>query len=110
MKTINCYNLYHLGDCIQALHFLINAAKYNNIKFNFFCNKNYHTQLQEFIKNENINLITEPDPTQVWIDTWIGAYDYGKICEISDKIFNKDSDQGTFFFIVITNIIRKNGH
>lgn len=101
MKTINCYNLYHLGDCIEALHFLINATKCNDVKFNFYCNPAYHTQLKEFLDNTNtITLIDTPDKTQAWIDTWIGAYDYGEICKKSEEIFKTDSDQGTFFLLL----------
>ncbi len=101
MTVVNCYNQYHLGDCIEALHFLINATKCNDVTFNFYCNPSYHSQLQEFIDNNNkITLVKIPDPSQKWINTWIGAYDYAKICNESERIFGKDSDQGTFFLLL----------
>ena len=103
MRIINCHNLYHLGDCIQALHFLINAAKHNNVQFNFFCNPAYHEQLQEFVGTfDGVKLITRPIGPS--IDTWIGAHNYGDICKKSDEIFGKDSDQGTFF-LLLTDIL-----
>lgn len=107
MKTINCHNFYHLGDCIEALHFLINAAKLNNVQFNFLCNTAYHNQLQEFIGTfDGVKLLTRPVGPS--IDTWIGAHNYGDICEKSNKIFGKDSDQGTFFLLlagILSNIM-----
>lgn len=107
MKTINCHNFYHLGDCIETLHFLINATKHNDVSFNFLCNPTYHHQLQEFIGNtDKIKLINELKESS--IDTWIGAYNYGDICKKSDEIFGKDSDQGTFFLLlskILSNIM-----
>lgn len=107
MRTINCHNLYHLGDCIETLHFLINAAKHNNIQFNFLCNSDYHKQLQEFIHDfDGVKLITSPIGES--IDTWIGAYNYGNICKKSEEMFGKDSDQGTFFLLlagILSNIM-----
>jgi hypothetical protein len=102
-RIINCYNQYHLGDCIEALHFLINAARCNDVKFNFLCNRDYHSQLKEFIGDANGKLysITPPDIVDnTFINTWIGAYNYGQICEDSDVIFGEDSDQGTFFLVL----------
>jgi len=103
MRTINCHNLYHLGDCIQALHFLINAAKHNNIQFF----SDYHKQLQEFIHDfDGVKLITSPIGES--IDTWIGAYNYVNICKKSEEMFGKDSDQGTFFLLlagILSNIM-----
>ena len=100
MKIINCYNLYHLGDCIEALHFLINATTCNDVHFNFLCNPAYHKQLQEFINTYNISLVSEFNTPDVPIDTWIGAYNYGQICRESDILYGTDSDQGTFFLIL----------
>ena len=106
MKIINCYNLYHLGDCIESLHFLTNATKCNDVHFNFLCNSAYHTQLQEFINNYNIYLVSEFNTPEVPIDTWIGSYNYGQICRESDILYGTDSDQGTFF-LVLSQILSK---
>lgn len=101
MKIINCHNLYHLGDCIQTLHFLIKAAEKNNIKFNFFCNPSYHEQLNEFVdSNDRINLTKNPPVNENSFQTWIGGYNHGRICEISDELFKQDSDQSTHFFVL----------
>lgn len=49
MFEINCHNNLKLGDCIQTLHFLINAVDINDIRFNFACKAEYHDQLLELI-------------------------------------------------------------
>ena len=100
MRIINCYNYYHLGDCIEALHFLINATKCNNIKFNFLCKSEYHSQLKELIGDDRVDLVNAFDSEELPINTWIGAYDYGQICRDSAILYGKDSDQGTFFLIL----------
>lgn len=104
MRTIHCHNLYHLGDCIQTLHFLIHASRLNDITFNFFCNQSYHHQLKEFIGVEKINLITHPSQTEPSFDTWIGAHRYDKISEKSIELYKENSDQATYF-LVLWNII-----
>ena len=102
-RVINCYNQYHLGDCIQTLHFLIHATKCNDVVFNFLCNPAYHSQLKEFIGNDGVNLYSVV-PSDVdhgkFINTWIGAHNYSQICDDSDVIFGEDSDQGTFFLML----------
>ncbi len=104
MRTIHCHNLYHLGDCIQTLHFLIHASRLNDVTFNFFCNPTYHSQLKEFIGNEKINLITVPNQTEPSFDTWIGAHRYDKISERSIELYKENSDQATYF-LVLWNIV-----
>ena len=58
-RVINCYNQYHLGDCIQTLHFLIHASRYNDVTFNFLCNSTYHFQLKEFIGDAKNNIFID---------------------------------------------------
>jgi len=101
MRTINCINTKHLGDCIQTLHFLTNATEKNNIAFNFVCNPAHHKQLQELIVNhENqIYLTNYIRPGEECIETWVAGYgNYGKINEESIKI-NGYLDQATSFLI-----------
>jgi len=100
MKIINCHNFYHLGDCIQTLHFLIHASRLNNIGFNFFCNPIYHNQLREIISNDKINLITDPIGSEYSFDTWIGAHQYDKISEKSIEEHKENADQATFFLLL----------
>jgi len=104
MKTLNCFNIMHLGDCIQSLHYLMNAAELNNVQFKFYCNPSYHDQLNEMIgdttgvKLEHIYMAeTVEDPCY---NIWIGAHDYGGICETSEEIYGDQSDQGTYFLIL----------
>jgi hypothetical protein len=104
MKRIHCHNLYHLGDCIQAVHFLIHASRLNEIVFDFFCNPQYHNQLKEFIGNDRINLLTSPNPAELSFDTWIGAYKYDKICEKSIELYKNESDQATYFLLLWNTI------
>ena len=104
MKTIHCFNMMHLGDCIQSLHYLTNAVKVNDVNFEFYCNPDYHGQLHEMIdgiggiKLEHIYMAeTIDDPCY---NIWIGAHDYGGICETSEDIYGDESDQGTYFLVL----------
>lgn len=108
MKTIHCFNMMHLGDCIQALHYLTNATKINDVNFKFYCNPSYHGQLTEMldgddrVKLEHIYMVeTIDDPCY---NIWIGAHDYGGIAETSEEVYGNDSDQGTCF-LVLSKII-----
>jgi|TARA_X000001382_G_scaffold99076_2_gene73512 hypothetical protein len=99
MKIINCHNTYHLGDCIQSLHFLLNASEQNGVMFNFFCNPIYHNQLEGLLDGyDGVQLSNEPFPGS--FDLWIGAHDYGGICRQSDEIYGDESDQGTYFLLL----------
>jgi hypothetical protein len=101
MRIINCINALHLGDCIQTLHFLINAAEKNNVAFNFICNPAYHQQLQELLVNhvDKIKLTNFVNPGEECIETWVAGYgNYDKINEESIKI-NGYLDQATSFLI-----------
>lgn len=107
MKKIKCHNLYHLGDCIETLHFLIHASRINDVQFDFFCNPQYHNQISPLIERDNVNLISHIDVLENSIDTWIGAYQYDKIFEKSDLIFKDQSDQGTCFLLLWEMVSKK---
>jgi len=55
------YNTYHYGDCLLSLYFLIKTSiANNNMHFEFYCNPEYHHQLQEFIPTtSNVKLLTD---------------------------------------------------
>jgi hypothetical protein len=58
MEICNFHNNFHYGDCLTSLHFLIKLSQVNDIKCNFFCNPNYHHQLNELIpENTNVFLV-----------------------------------------------------
>ena len=106
MKTINCINTKHLGDCIQTIHFLTNASEKNDVIFNFICNPAYHNQLQELLVNhkQKIKLINFINPAETCIETWVAGYgNYGKINEESVKI-NGYLDQATSFLMHWINV------
>lgn len=107
MRTINCHNTKHLGDCIQTLHFLIRAVETNDVCFNFSCNLAYHNQLLEFIKyhSDKIKLSNLVQSLhQESIETWVAGYgNYGKINEESVKI-NGYLDQATSFLMHWINV------
>ena len=101
MRTVNCINTKHLGDCIQTLHFLTNAVEKNNVCFNFICNPSYHQQLQELLENykNKIKLINFINRGEECIETWVAGYgDYGTINDqcIDDQGF---VDQSKGFLI-----------
>ena len=76
---INIYNDFHLGDCIFVMIYLINCKQYiidNNIKINFYVNKDYIKQLNEFIFSENINLYDITLKPNDSINTWIASENY----------------------------------
>ena len=61
MRTINCHNHLHLGDCVGTINFLTNVLDNDqNISFNFACPDEYHNQLNEIIRdyNDKIKIIT----------------------------------------------------
>ena len=106
MRTINCINTKHLGDCIQTIHFLTNASEKNDVIFNFICNPAHHNQLQELLVNhkEKIKLINFINPAETCIETWVAGYgNYGKINEESIKI-NGYLDQATSFLMHWINV------
>lgn len=105
MRTINCINTKHLGDCIQTLHFLINAAEKNNVCFKFICNSVYHEQLQELLINHSDKVkLTNYSPGEECVETWVAGYgNYGKINEESIRI-NSYLDQATCFLIHWNNV------
>lgn len=106
MRTINCINTKHLGDCIQTLHFLTNVTEKNNVVFNFICNPAYHQQLQELLVNhtDKIKLVNSINLGEECVETWVAGYgNYGEINEQSIKI-NGYLDQATSFLIHWNNV------
>lgn len=106
MRTINCINTKHLGDCIQTLHFLTNATEKNDVFFNFICNPTHHKQLQELLINhsDKVKLSNYISPGEECIETWVAGYgNYGKINEESIRI-NGYLDQATCFLIHWNNV------
>jgi hypothetical protein len=103
MRTINCHLIYHLGDCIAALHFLINCTRINPVRFNFSCREDYHGQLQEIIEfhTDVITLVPLNAPVmeatfdEDSIDLWISAS--GVNWFEPSKMLNGFIDQSTYF-------------
>lgn len=102
MKTINCHNHFHIGDCVETLHYLANVVEKNDIFFNFACDPNYHFQLNEMIRDYN-------DKTLSFVQEWAekcekeipnvkqGLYDGGDHCKLIETFNNrKDLLYGVF--------------
>lgn len=97
MKSIFCHNEYHLGDCIQTLHFLIKCSEINDIKFNFFCNQSYFSQLKPLLNN-HVELVNSRNKDS--IETWIGDYNNKyKEYQSQSKLENGTFDQGNMFLL-----------
>jgi hypothetical protein len=94
-KIINIYNDWHLGDCLFVIVYLYNCKQYiidNNIKINFYVNKDYIKQLNEFIFSENINLYDITLKPNDSINTWIAADNY----EYNDNSINYKGNDPPF--------------
>jgi hypothetical protein len=101
MKIINCHNNLHLGDCVETLHYLINVVENNEITFNFACVPNYHSQLNEMIRDysDKIKLVSNAQLAQDSIETWVAGYgDYGELNTKSVEL-NGYLDQATSFLL-----------
>ena len=94
-KIINIYNDWHLGDCLFVIVYLYNCKQYiidNNIKINFYVNKDYINQLNEFKFSENINLYDITLKPNDSINTWIAADNY----EYNDNSINYKGNDPPF--------------
>lgn len=99
MRTIYCHNLLHLGDCIETLHFLINATNTNDIRFNFYCNPIYHNQLSELIVHHTSVIELTKTIHESSIETWVAGY--GDYAQINDQCIDDMgyTDQSKGFLI-----------
>lgn len=76
MRKLNFYNERHLGDCLYTIHYFNKLHKaHSKLDIHFYCNPNYHFELQLWIDG-NITLhdiIQKPEDA---INTWIGENDF----------------------------------
>ncbi len=74
-KIIKIYNEYHLGDQIFNFIFFYNIKDYiekNDIVINYYCKKEYHSQLSEFKCSENINILDYDSGQDNGFQLWVG--------------------------------------
>lgn len=96
MESIFCHNEYHLGDCIQTLHFLIKCSEINDIKFNFFCNSTYFDQLKPLL-NDRVELVNLKHKGS--IGTWVDDYKKYDEYKTQSKLENGLFDQANIFLL-----------
>lgn len=86
---IKFYNTAHLGDCLFQIHYINKLLeKHKNINVIFYCNEDYHYQLNEFIIfKENTTLSPLTNIPSNAIDTWITRDVPGKK-EMLEKLNN----------------------
>ena len=73
-NVIELYNNFHLGDNMFSMIYFYNIKKYiedNNIKIDYYCNKDYHKQLSEFKCSNNINILNIEEGEK-GLNCWIG--------------------------------------
>ena len=78
MRIINLYNQYHLGDSVFIMILFYNIKNYienNNIIINYYCNENYHNQLNEFNCTNNVKLFNYTE-NNIGLNVWIGKTDF----------------------------------
>lgn len=106
MKTINCHNHFHIGDCVETLHYLANVVEKNDIFFNFACDPNYHFQLNEMIRDysDKIKLVANTQLPSDSVETWVAGYgDHSSMNNNSVQLTGY-LDQATVFLIHWTRI------
>jgi hypothetical protein len=76
MKTIDTFNMYHLGDSIFNIHFFNQYLDYD-VTFNHYVDPKYIPELQKHIKNKNVILqsINNGVPNSAY-NFWIGHNRY----------------------------------
>jgi hypothetical protein len=106
---INIYNDWHLGDCLFVIVYLYNCKQYmidNNIIINFYVNKEYINQLNEFKFSENINLYDITLKPNDSINTWIAAdnYEYNNTSMYVNNPRNKQPAFNDFLATFYSNV------
>jgi hypothetical protein len=91
--NISFYNTAHLGDCLFQIHYTNKLLeKHENICVNFYCNENYHYQLNEFvIFKDKVKLFSLNNVPSNSIDTWITRDVPGK-----QQALNKLNEDGFY--------------
>ena len=73
-KVYHLYNIYHLGDNVFNLIFFYLIKTYieeQNITIYYYANKEYITQLNEFIYSNNIKLLSNENRPKQAVELWI---------------------------------------
>jgi len=102
---IDLYNYYHLGDSIFMMILFYNIKNYienNNIIINYYCNIEYHKQLNEFICSNNINLLNYTG-SENGLNVWIGNTEF----EINYFNHNNKTSYNDFYIIFFNQLLNK---
>jgi hypothetical protein len=90
-KNIEFYCKNHLGDSIfntYFLNFISPYAEKNNIIIKYYCNKDYHNQIQEFINSKNV-ILMDYQMKGLNLNNLNINYNYNYYnCQIKDRLFN----------------------
>lgn len=72
---IELYNIYHLGDCTWQVHYMRKMCDAFQVSFNFYCCKEYHSELQAQIGLYSNRIILKDinEKTSRAVDTWINS-------------------------------------
>lgn len=85
----NIYNKYHLGDNIFNIIFfnkILPYLKKNNIKIHYYCLKQYHKQVEEFIFDKEYIILKELTDKIIGMEAWINNENLIKRYELQNKI------------------------
>ncbi len=83
------YNKYHLGDNIFNMilfNKILPYLKENNYKIYYYCLKQYHKQVEEFIKDKEYIILKELTDKKIGLEAWINNENLIKKYELQNKI------------------------
>ena len=101
MRIIDLYNPYHLGDSVFMMILFYNIKDYienNNIIINYYCNENYHNQLNEFNCTNNVKLLNYTE-NNIGLNVWIGNNN------LKYNYFNNNLPLNDFYVIFFNQLL-----
>ncbi len=88
-KIYYLYNKYHLGDNIFNIilfNKILPYLKENNYKIHYYCLKQYHIQVEEFIKDKDYIILKELTDKIIGLEAWINNENLIKRYDLQNKI------------------------
>jgi hypothetical protein len=109
-KKIHFYCKNHLGDSIYNTYYLNFLGPYiekNNILVYYYCSKEYHKEIKEFITSKNIIILDYQIKGLCLNNLNINFYYNYYGCQVRDRIYNKSKLIHNIHYVNLFNEISK---